>query len=167
MLAADFEDTINGGNHPVLGVTTIADGVWYHAAATYDGTTWRLYLNGALETQLAVGNFTPQFNSIQHAALATAMNSTGSGGGAFLGALDEVRIWNVARSAVDIQSTMAEPVPTAPGLIGRWGLDEGVGSPPSTAAAAGSRDPSQRRQPGRQGRRSSPRRCLPAPTACV
>jgi hypothetical protein len=28
VLAADFEDTINGGNHPVLGVTPNADGVW-------------------------------------------------------------------------------------------------------------------------------------------
>ena len=116
MLVADFEDTINGANHPVLGVTTLADGVWYHAAATYDGTTWRLYLNGVLETQLVVGSFTPRFDSIQHAALATAMNSAGNAGGAFLGALDEVRIWNVARSAVDIQSTMAGPLPTAPGL---------------------------------------------------
>ena len=51
MLVADFEDTTNGGNHPVAGITTLADGVWYHAAATYDGTTWRLYLNGSLETQ--------------------------------------------------------------------------------------------------------------------
>ena len=81
VLVGDFEDTVNGGNHPVFGVTPICDGVWYHAAATYDGTTWRLYLNGSLETQLVVGNFTPRFDSIQHAALATAMNSTGSAGG--------------------------------------------------------------------------------------
>ncbi len=86
-----------------------------------------MYLNGVLETQLVVGSFTPQFNSIQHAALATALNSSGGAGGAFLGALDEARIWNVARSAVDIQSTMAGPLPTAPGLIGRWGLDDGAG----------------------------------------
>ena len=75
VLAADFEDTINGGNHPVYGVTPICDGVWYHAAVTYDGTTWRLYLNGVLETQLAAGNFTPRFDSIQQAAIGTALNS--------------------------------------------------------------------------------------------
>ena len=50
VLVADFEDTAGGGNHPVLGTTVICDGLWYHAAATYDGTTWRLYLNGVLET---------------------------------------------------------------------------------------------------------------------
>ena len=54
VLVADFEDMATGLNHPVAGVTPIAvDSVWHHAAATYDGTTWRLYLDGVLETQLA------------------------------------------------------------------------------------------------------------------
>ena len=128
VLAADFEDNATGANHPAFGVTAICDGIWYHAAATYDGTTWRLYLNGNLETQVVVGAFTPRFDSIQHAALGSALNSSGGAGGAFLGALDEVRIWNVARNAADIQSTMAAPLPIAAGLIGRWSLDEGIGT---------------------------------------
>src|SRR2546422_2604876 len=125
VLAADFEDTINGGHHPAFGVTPIYDGIWYHAAATYDGTTWRLYLNGTLETQVVVGPYMPRFDSIQHAALGTALNSTGMASGAFFGALDEVRIWNVARTAADIQLQMTAPVASAAGLSGRWGLDEG------------------------------------------
>ena len=49
VLVGDFEDTATGLNHPVAGATVIAaDGVWHHGAATYDGTTWRLYLDGAL-----------------------------------------------------------------------------------------------------------------------
>ena len=79
VLVADFEDAATGLNHPVQGVTAICDNVWYHAAATYDGTTWRLYLNGQLETTLVVGAFTPRADSIQHAALGTAMTSTGVG----------------------------------------------------------------------------------------
>src|SRR4030095_16256620 len=59
VLVADFEEGAGGASpglkHPVIGVTPIANNVWYHAAATYDGATWRLYLNGALEAQLAVG----------------------------------------------------------------------------------------------------------------
>ena len=138
VLAADFEDTANGGNHPVFGVTPICDGVWYHAAATYDGTTWRLYLNGNLERRSSVGNFTPRFDSIQQAALGTALNSTGSASGAFLGALDEVRIWNVARSAADIQAAMsAAAVRAAAGLIGRWGLDEGTGLQAADSTGSG------------------------------
>ncbi|PYR63826.1 MAG: hypothetical protein DMF88_24480, partial [Acidobacteria bacterium] len=128
-LAADFEDTAGGGNHPVFGTTVIADGLWYHAAATYDGTTWRLYLNGVLETTLNVGNFTPRSDSIQHAGLGAALNSVGLASGAFQGSLDEVRIWNVARTAAQIQAAMGGPITTpAANLIGRWALDEGTGT---------------------------------------
>ena len=42
--------------------------------------------------------------------------------------MDEVRIWNVARSAADIQGTMGGPLATpAANLIGRWALNEGTG----------------------------------------
>ena len=107
VLVADFEDTATGLNHPVAGTTAIpSDGVWRHAAATYDGTAWRLYLDGVLQAQLVVGAFTPQFNSIQHATLGTALNSTGGIGtqtqGFLNGALDEARVWNYARSAQQI-----------------------------------------------------------------
>ena len=55
-LVADFEDMATGLNHPVAGTTAIpADGTWHHAAATYDGTTWRLYLDGVQQTLLVVG----------------------------------------------------------------------------------------------------------------
>ncbi len=77
-LAADFEDTATGGNHPINGTAAIpADGSWHHVAATYDGTTWQLYVDGALDATLSVGAFTPRFDSIQHAAIGTALNSTG------------------------------------------------------------------------------------------
>jgi hypothetical protein len=36
----------------------------------HDGTTWRLYLNGVLETTLVVGRVAPRFDSIQHAGRA-------------------------------------------------------------------------------------------------
>ncbi len=45
-----------------------------------------------------------------------------------MGTLDEPRVWNFARSAADIQSTMTGPLTSAPGLIGRWSLDEGTGT---------------------------------------
>src|SRR2546426_12612420 len=45
VLAAEFEDTVNGGNPPALGGTPLYDGIWDHPAATYDGTTPRACLN--------------------------------------------------------------------------------------------------------------------------
>ena len=93
--------------------------MWRHAAATYDGTTWRLYLDGALDAQLVVGNFTPRFDSIQHAALGTALNSTGGVGsqtqGFFAGVLDEARVWNYARSAAQVSRGRTLEIPSAPG----------------------------------------------------
>ncbi len=105
VLAADFEEgatgTSPGLNHPVFGSTPLANDVWHHAAATYDGTSWTLYLNGNVEASLAVGQ-PPRSDSIQHAALASALTSTGAAAGNFQGLLDEVRVWNYARSATEI-----------------------------------------------------------------
>jgi len=126
-LAADFEDAASGGNHPVTGVTTVTDNVWHHAAATYDGSTWRLYLDGKLDQKLVVGGFTPESSSIQHAALATAMTSTGAAAGFFQGQLDEARIWGVARSGAEIRGSKdSEVTGPATGLLGRWGFDDGT-----------------------------------------
>ena len=137
VLVADFEDTATGGNHPVQGRTAICDNIWYHAAATYDGTTWRLFLNGELEATLLVGAFTPQFGSAQHAALGTAMDTGGVAAGFFRGRIDEARIWNVARTQADIQTTMDEALFAAqPNLVGRWGLDEGAGTIAADTAGA-------------------------------
>src|SRR6266496_1330561 len=99
-LVGDFEEGATGAspglNHPVTGTTVVTSNAWHHAAATYDGTTWRLYLDGSLEATLAVGQ-PPRSDSIQHAALATAMTSTGVAGGFFQGVLDEARVWNYAQ----------------------------------------------------------------------
>ncbi|HET7217959.1 MAG TPA: LamG-like jellyroll fold domain-containing protein, partial [Vicinamibacterales bacterium] len=127
VLVADFEDTATGGNHPVAGATAITSNVWHHAAATFDGTAWTLYLDGAVEATLAAGGFVPRADSLQHAALGTALNSTGGVGsqtqGFFDGAFDEPRVWNYARSAAQIASGTGRPIPAATGLLGRWSLD--------------------------------------------
>ena len=132
-LAADFEDTATGGNHPINGTAAIpADGSWHHVAATYDGTTWQLYVDGTLDATLSVGAFTPRFDSIQHAAIGTALNSTGGVGsqtqGFFNGVLDEVRIWNYARTPAQILSGTNREILAANGLLGRFGLNEGTGT---------------------------------------
>jgi hypothetical protein len=135
-LAADFEDMATGLNHPVIGTTVIQNDVWYHAAATYDGTTWRLYLNGQLETTLAV-NQTPRWDSIQHAGLATALTSTGVAAGYFDGVIDEVRIWNFARSDGAILADRFNELTSGTGLVGRWGLDENSGTTAGNSVAGG------------------------------
>ena len=128
-IAADFEDNATGLNHPVSGITPIVNGVWYHAAATYDGTTWRLYLNGNLETTLAVGAFSPRSDTTQHAALGTMLETDGtSTNGFFQGTLDEARVWNRALSQAELLATINEQITSGSGLVARWGMNEGSGT---------------------------------------
>jgi hypothetical protein len=129
-LVVDFEEgaTANPGrNHSVFATTPIQHNTWYHAAATYDGSVLRLYLNGGLEAQLTV-NRAPRSDSIQHAALATALTSRGAPQGFFAGKLDEARIWSVARSQSEIAGSMNQQISTGSGLVARWGLNEGSGT---------------------------------------
>jgi len=139
VLAADFEDMASGGNHPITGVTSITTGIWYHAAVTYDGSKWRLYLNGIFEAELTI-NQTPRWDSIQHAGLATAMQSGGvsTASGYFNGVLDEVRIWNYARTQTEIQDNMRLEIISGIGLVGRWGLNEGSGTTAGNSVSGGS-----------------------------
>src|SRR5215213_7595221 len=135
-LAVDFEEGATGAspglNHPLIGNTVVTSNVWHHAAATYDGTTLRLYLNGSLESSLTVGQ-PPRSDSIQHAALGTAMTSTGAASGFFQGVIDEARIWNYARTQTQIQATKDLEVSSGNGLLGRWGLNEGGGTTAATS----------------------------------
>ncbi|HXQ36835.1 MAG TPA: LamG-like jellyroll fold domain-containing protein, partial [Anaerolineales bacterium] len=125
VIAADFEDMATGLNHPVLGTTPITNNVWHHAAATYDGTTWRLYLDGNLEATLVV-NAAPRSDTIQHAGLGTMIESNGATHGHFQGALDETRVWNYARTQIDIRSSINAQITTSQsGLVARWALDDG------------------------------------------
>ncbi|MBN2508217.1 MAG: fibronectin type III domain-containing protein, partial [Verrucomicrobia bacterium] len=130
VLAADFEEGATGSssglNHPVAGTNGITMNTWHHAAVTYDGTRWQLYLNGVPDTGLEVGE-PPRADSIQHASLASALNSTGVAEGYFAGILDEVRIWNYARSAAEIAGNMNTEIRSAEGLVGSWALGERTG----------------------------------------
>ena len=145
-LAADFEDYNNGLNHPITGNATIASNEWQHAAVTYQriGTngSWALYLNGALDATNSFSGTnanvaTPRFDSLQHAGLGTAMNSSGTAAGFLNGKLDEVRLWNYARSAAEIAGNYLGQLTNAPGLIARWSLDETNGLTVSNSIASG------------------------------
>lgn len=73
---------------------------WHHLAATYDGATIRLYINGVQAASSArTGSITINANPL---ALG---NQTGYAE-YFGGSADEFRIWNVARTQVQIQANM-------------------------------------------------------------
>ena len=136
-LVADFEDNATGANHPVTGTAVVSSNVWHHAAATYGAGSWNLYLDGVLDQTLAVGAFTPEATSIQHAALGTAMTSGGVAAGFFQGVVDEARVWNVVRTAAQISANKNLELTSGTGLLGRWGLNEASGTTATNSVSGG------------------------------
>ncbi|MBB5351435.1 hypothetical protein HNR46_001671 [Haloferula luteola] len=135
VLAADFEDINLGTNAPVFGKTPVEMNTWQHAVATYDGTEWRLYLNGNLEAVVNTGGLLPRADSIQHAGIGTALNSLGEPAGYFHGFLDESRIWNRALTQSEVRERVNFEIPAESGLVGRWGMTEGAGETITSTAA--------------------------------
>ncbi len=133
-LVADFEEGAGqpspGLNHPVTGTAVVSNNVWHHAAVTYDGQTWRLYLDGQLDRALTLSSArVPRSDSIQRTSLGSALNSSGTPAGFFQGRVDEARIWNVARSATQVGQGMAQELTgSQTGLLARFGLNEGSGT---------------------------------------
>jgi hypothetical protein len=86
------------------GTGSLALNTWTHLAATYDGTTLRLYVNGTQVGSRAVAN--PLLTST--GVLRFGGNSVW--GEFFAGRIDEVRLYNRALSATEIQADMNAPV---------------------------------------------------------
>ncbi len=107
---------------------------WHHIAGTYDGVDIRLYVDGALR------NTSPAGSSISYVSNNTLIGAdAGSGstpdGEYFSGKLDEVRIWNVARSVTDIQANMyKELAGSESGLVAYYKLNETTGDTADNAA---------------------------------
>ena len=78
--------------------------VWTHLAATFDGSTIRLYVDGNLVGSLAETNPIPTSTDI----LQIGANFYGE---YFPGRIDEVRIYNRALSETEIEIDMVTPIP--------------------------------------------------------
>lgn len=97
-------------------------GHWVHLAGVYDGA-WKLYRNGEL-----VATGTDNIGAVVMNAK-WAIGARGSGTERFFaGDIDEVRIWNIGRSAADVAAHYKSLLSgSEAGLVGYWRLDEGTG----------------------------------------
>jgi len=96
---------------------------WFHVAATYDGASFHGFVNGSEQGAHPLTS-----------VLATAQTVVRLGWSPFTdahfdGMIDEVRLWNVARTAEEIKRTMSERLTGNEGwLVAYWRFDEGTGS---------------------------------------
>jgi Concanavalin A-like lectin/glucanases superfamily/Secretion system C-terminal sorting domain len=106
-----------------------------HVAATYDGSTAKLYINGVLDTSKSVSSPVSNSNGIFYLAHNPDRFDVIS---PFKGIIDEFRIWNIARTESEIQSTMNQELNgNEPGLVGYWKFDEGQGLTTADATSNG------------------------------
>ena len=75
-------------------------GTWFHLAATYDGATIKLYVNGMLENSLPAA-MTIAANTLP-LAIGAQVAANGTASRWFQGAMDDVRLYNRALSAAEI-----------------------------------------------------------------
>jgi hypothetical protein len=82
-------------------VTLVQSNTWYHLAETYDGTTLKLYVNGSLDTQLAVTG--PIITTTQPVRIGGG-SAPGTLLYSFNGMIDEPSIYDRALSQAEIQA---------------------------------------------------------------
>jgi hypothetical protein len=119
----------------VTSTTSVNTGAWFHVAATRVKSTGvvRVFVNGNVETIVATGN-TSSLNKIPSPWIGAVLDNDMKVIDSFEGTLDELRVWNVARTAAEIASTMHFRLRgDEPGLVGYWRFDDGTGA---TAADA-------------------------------
>jgi len=92
--------TIGGADAVAYGTAPLATNTWTHLAVTYDGATLRLYVNGAqVSSQAQTGNIATSTNPLQ-------IGGDSINGQYFQGTIDEVRVYNRALTAAQIQTDM-------------------------------------------------------------
>src|SRR5262245_41937826 len=111
---------IAGGSYAdAFGPAALPASSWSYLAETYDGSTLRLYVNG---TEVAS---TAHTGTIANSANPLQIGGDSIYGQFFDGLIDEVRVYNVALTAAQIQTDQATPVnngpdttaPTQPGTL--------------------------------------------------
>ncbi len=111
--------------------TPVMSGRWYHLAAVQDfaNNTVKLYVDGVLECERnLVGRIVTTNYPIR---FGTRINDITAGSPWYVvdGQMDEVRIWNVARTAEQINSNKNKTLKgNESGLVAYWSFDEGKGT---------------------------------------
>jgi hypothetical protein len=111
-----------GGIFRQLTTTYPSLNAWHHLASTYDGTAMKIYIDGVLAASLAITGVITTNNNI------LSLGSQPGFGELFGGSVDELRIWNVARTQAEIQATMNTELDpeTQTGLVSAYTMNQGI-----------------------------------------
>ena len=118
---------IEVGGNGITGTIQVANGMWHHVAVTYNHTATTkasLYVDGVLDIS---NNFTFPVNTLTTNAIQLGRRNDGANN--YQGEMDEVRIWDFAKTASQILMDMNTEFCTTPtGLFAYFQLNDGVPS---------------------------------------
>ncbi len=128
----EFTVSVDGGWKSVSTPPLLGTNAWYHVAGVYTGSQLLMYINGVLQsTAIVSGTATPGTGVVVN----IAENPTWPGR-YWIGKLDEIRVWNIARTQTELQENMGiELAGTEAGLVAYYPMNEGAGM--TTADASG------------------------------
>jgi len=113
----------------------ISANVWTHVALTFDNASKmvRVYINGAES-----GSGASRTAGLPDTNAKVYFAKHGYSAVFFPGVLDDVRIWNFAKTAAQIQSQMTQALTgSESGLVGYWNLEEGSGQTANDVSGIG------------------------------
>jgi len=110
-------------------ISNINDGNWHHIAATFGGNAIKIYIDGVLETQAPASGIIN--NNAQTVLIG---NNPIYPGRFFTGNMDDIRIWNVTRTAEQINGSKdCELDGTETGLVAYYNFNQGLDSEDNTS----------------------------------
>jgi hypothetical protein len=125
------------------GNQTALIGGWHHVAATYDGRGGATAANGIVIYVDGVAVAVSRINNVAYVAMENTTAPLQIGRESvqwkqFDGGLDDMRIWNVARTASEIQGSITtELTGIEAGLVAYWPFNEGTGTTAADASQSG------------------------------
>jgi hypothetical protein len=108
--------------------SNVMNGVWHHVAAVRQSGVMKVYLDGVLLASTVVSSAPSPLNVNNSIRLCVgATDQTSQPNQRYSGLIDDLRIWNVARTVDDIQDNMMFQITGAEAnLVAYWGFDAGL-----------------------------------------
>ncbi len=97
-----FGTYVGGVNHFVTSQTSLVVGKWYHIVGTFNGSIYIIYVNGVLDNTLP--DSTPLYSGASRPLSIGNLDNNGVQERFFNGTIDDVRVYNRALTAKEVQA---------------------------------------------------------------